>query len=187
MKFVSPLRRMARENPNWGQARVAAELALKLGIWVSLRTVRAYWPPQLERRGGRRIAALEKFCAQSCSVDPGLRFSGGSYGRISHTLRFRRLGVGNSADRASQRNGASYGEWTLRQFREAVPGDHMYRFVVHDRDAIYSAELDQAVEAMGGVLPDGRDALRRRDVVSGLPPSAPTAVNPGKAMPLARN
>ena len=36
--------RMARENPTWGQARVAAELGLKLGIFVSPRTVRKYWP-----------------------------------------------------------------------------------------------------------------------------------------------
>src|SRR5450756_476449 len=32
--------RMARENPTWGQLRVAAELSLKLGIQVSPRTVR---------------------------------------------------------------------------------------------------------------------------------------------------
>ena len=45
--------RMALENPTWGQACVAAELSLKLGIYVSPRTVRAYWPPESERRGPR--------------------------------------------------------------------------------------------------------------------------------------
>src|SRR5713101_496741 len=39
---------MARENPTWGQARVAAELALKLGLSVSPRTVRTYWPVDLK-------------------------------------------------------------------------------------------------------------------------------------------
>ena len=33
---------MAQENPTWGQARVAAELSVKLDIYVSSRTVRAY-------------------------------------------------------------------------------------------------------------------------------------------------
>ena len=33
---------MVRENPTWGEARVSSELALKLGICVSPRTVRAY-------------------------------------------------------------------------------------------------------------------------------------------------
>src|SRR6201998_1898327 len=35
---------MIRDNPTWGQARIADELFLKLGIQVSPRTVRAYWP-----------------------------------------------------------------------------------------------------------------------------------------------
>jgi putative transposase len=38
---------MMHENPTWGEARIAAELALKLGIRVSPRTVRAYWPREL--------------------------------------------------------------------------------------------------------------------------------------------
>src|SRR5262252_5360438 len=45
---------MAQENPTWGQARVASELSVKLGIYVSPRTVRAYLPPEPERRGRRR-------------------------------------------------------------------------------------------------------------------------------------
>ncbi len=42
--------RMARENPTWGQGRVADELSLKIGIYVSPRTVRAYWPSDPNRR-----------------------------------------------------------------------------------------------------------------------------------------
>jgi hypothetical protein len=40
-------------------------------------------------------------------------------------------------------------EWTLQQFREALPDDHPYRFVIHDRDSIFSQELDKGVTAMG--------------------------------------
>jgi putative transposase len=40
-------------------------------------------------------------------------------------------------------------EWTLQQFREALPGGHPYQFVIHDRDCIFSKELDQWVKAMG--------------------------------------
>jgi putative transposase len=36
--------RMARENPIWGEERIAAELLLKLGIQLSARTVRRYMP-----------------------------------------------------------------------------------------------------------------------------------------------
>ena len=31
--------------------------------------------------------------------------------------------------------------WTLQQLREAVPSDHTYRFILHDRDAIASRPL----------------------------------------------
>ena len=38
------IRRMATENPSWGEERIANELPLKLGIQVSPRTVRKYSP-----------------------------------------------------------------------------------------------------------------------------------------------
>ncbi len=40
-------------------------------------------------------------------------------------------------------------EWTLQQFREAFPGDHAYRFPIHDRDSIFSKEVDKERTAMG--------------------------------------
>jgi transposase InsO family protein len=39
--------------------------------------------------------------------------------------------------------------WTLQQFREAINDQQGYRFLVHDRDSIYSQELDLGVKAMG--------------------------------------
>jgi hypothetical protein len=45
---------MAAENPTWGQERVADELALKLGIYVSPRTVRVYWPDRSPGSGSPR-------------------------------------------------------------------------------------------------------------------------------------
>jgi hypothetical protein len=40
-------------------------------------------------------------------------------------------------------------EWTLQQLREALPGDHPYRFVIHDRDSKFSKQLDKAVTDLG--------------------------------------
>jgi len=37
----------------------------------------------------------------------------------------------------------------LQQFREALQDDHTYRFVIHDRDSIFSQELDKGVTALG--------------------------------------
>ena len=40
-------------------------------------------------------------------------------------------------------------EWTLQQFREAIPTDHAYRFLVRDRDSIFSAEVDDQLKVFG--------------------------------------
>jgi putative transposase len=39
--------------------------------------------------------------------------------------------------------------WTLQQFREAIGDAQGYRFLIHDRDSIYSQELDLGAKAMG--------------------------------------
>jgi putative transposase len=39
--------------------------------------------------------------------------------------------------------------WTLQQFREAIPSDHLYRFLIHDRDSIFSTEVDDELKAFG--------------------------------------
>jgi transposase InsO family protein len=39
--------------------------------------------------------------------------------------------------------------WTLQQLREAVPSDHTYRFILHDRDAIFSTGFDASIARMG--------------------------------------
>jgi putative transposase len=37
--------------------------------------------------------------------------------------------------------------WTLQQFREAIPSDHSYCFLIHDHDSIFSAEVDLQLKA----------------------------------------
>ena len=39
--------------------------------------------------------------------------------------------------------------WTLQQFREAIPSDHTYRLLIHDRDAIFPKQVDQGIRHMG--------------------------------------
>jgi transposase InsO family protein len=38
---------------------------------------------------------------------------------------------------------------TVQQFRASVPGDQPQPFLIHDRDSIYAAAVDDAVKAMG--------------------------------------
>jgi len=37
----------------------------------------------------------------------------------------------------------------MQQLRDAIPTDHGYRFLIHDRDAIFSQEIDQHVRHLG--------------------------------------
>jgi transposase InsO family protein len=39
--------------------------------------------------------------------------------------------------------------WTLQQLREAIPADHGYRFLIHDRDSIFSYQFDQSIARIG--------------------------------------
>ena len=49
--------RMIRENIAWGEEGIADELSLKLGILVSPRTVRKYWPLQPDDSRARRASS----------------------------------------------------------------------------------------------------------------------------------
>ncbi|MDX2416319.1 MAG: hypothetical protein QNK19_02545 [Xanthomonadales bacterium] len=39
--------------------------------------------------------------------------------------------------------------WTQQQLRAAIPPDHSYHFLVHDRDCIFSLQLDESNARMG--------------------------------------
>src|SRR5271169_218768 len=60
------IRRMATENPSWGEERIANELSLKLGIKISPRTVSKYVPkrPTGRPRGDMRWSTFLRLHAQ---------------------------------------------------------------------------------------------------------------------------
>ena len=136
---------MVRENPTWGEARVASELALKLGIRVSPRTVRAYWPGRSKSKSRSLLPALDDLCAKPCQGYPG----------VAVTLRFRILYVFVVMEVGTRKllhvNATLHptSSWTLQQLREANPSDHAYRWLVHDRSSIFSEDLDRSIEALG--------------------------------------
>src|SRR5712671_3615268 len=60
------IRRIANENPSWGEERIANELLVKLGIRVSPRTVNKYLPrrPRGRPRGDLRWSTFLRLHAQ---------------------------------------------------------------------------------------------------------------------------
>jgi putative transposase len=145
--------RMVEENPTWGQCRIADELALKLGIKVSPRTVRAYWPEQHPHRGPQRTTGQgwNGFVRNHAQALLACDFL------VVVTARFRILYVFVLMEIGTRRilhcNVTAHptAAWTLQQLREAIPSDHLYDFVIHDRDAIFSRELDEELQGSFGL------------------------------------
>jgi len=141
------VREMARENPTWGEERIADELSLKLGILVSPRTVSKYLKLG-EPRGsaGQRWSTFVRNHAQAIVACDFL---------ISVTASFRIIYVFVAMEIGSRRilhfniTGHPTAEWTIQQFREFLAFDHPYRYVIHDRDAIFSSGLDAALQGFG--------------------------------------
>jgi putative transposase len=142
------IREMAAENPTWGQERIANELRLKLGIRLSPRTVEKYLRDGPARTPDPKQRWLT-FVHNHAKVIVACDFF------VVVTATFRTLYVFVIMELGTRRilhhNVTAHptAEWTLQQFREALPGDHPYRFVIHDRDSIFSKRLDKAVTDLG--------------------------------------
>ena len=139
---------MARENPLWGQERIANELWLKLGLQVSPRTVRKYLPkaPAGCPQGDQRWSTFLKNHAQAIIACDFF---------VAVTSTFRLLYVFVVIEHRSRRlihcNVTAYpsANWTRQQLREAVGLESRYEYLLHDRDSIFSSDLDASVGHLG--------------------------------------
>ena len=128
------IRRMAAENPLWGQEKIANELLVKLGIQVSPRTVAKYMPkrPGGRPRGDQRwstfvrdhakaILACDFFVAVTATFRMRYVFVVIEHGR-------RRLAHVNVSANPTA-------DWTLQQLREVIADGEGHRYLIHDRDS----------------------------------------------------
>src|SRR5262249_32806798 len=145
------IRQLARDNPTWSQERIVNELLLKLGLRVSPRTVGKYMPKRLDRGPGQRMTSQpwRTFVRNHAQAIVACDFC------VVVTATFRLLYVLVVMEHATRRilhtNVTAHptAEWTLQQLREAIPADHGYRFLLHDRDSIFSAKLDHSIRHLG--------------------------------------
>jgi hypothetical protein len=139
---------MAAANRTWGEERITAELLVKLGVRVAPRTVRRYMPLR-PPRARQRTQAWSTFVRNHARSVLASDF----FVVVTATFRviyvFVVLEIGTR--RILQWNVTAHptADWTAQQFRMIVPGDQGHRFVIHDRDTIYSEGVDRTLEAMG--------------------------------------
>ena len=140
---------MAEHNATWGEERIANELLLKLGIHVSPRTVRRYMPNGTGSGNwlsSQRWTTFVHNHAKSILASDFLKTVTANF-RILYVLVImeiwtRKIVHFNVTDHPTA-------EWTLQQFREAIQEKDVSHFLIHERDSIYSAELDLAIQSMG--------------------------------------
>ena len=133
---------MVRKNPTWGEARVASELAVKLGLCLSPRTIRAYWPEELRPHHGSSSQRWMTFVRNHAKAIVACDFV------VAVTLRLKFLYVFVVMEIGSRRllhvNATAYptSAWTVQQLREAIPSNHGYCGLIHDRCGVFSKDLD---------------------------------------------
>jgi putative transposase len=142
------IRRMAAENPSWGEGRIADELSLKLGVLVDSRTVGKYMkqggrprPPAGQRwstfvrNHAHAIVACDFFTSVTATFQVLYVF-------VAIEIGTRRMLHVNATDHPTA-------EWTRQQFRAFLDGESGHRYLIHDRDTVFSAEVDEALNGFG--------------------------------------
>ena len=137
------IRRISRENPLWGAPHIHGEL-LKLGIEIGETTVAKYMfrprkPPSQTWR-----TFLHNHLKTMVSVDfftvPTIRFQ----------VLYVFLVLAHERRRVIHFNVTAHptAEWTAQQLREAFPFDRIPRYLLRDRDKIFSDDFRQQVRDM---------------------------------------
>ncbi len=142
------IRRMANENPLWGEERIANELMLKFGLRVSPRTVRKYMPqwPSGRPRGDQRWSSFLRNHAKAIVACDFF---------VAVTVTFRFLYVFVVIEHGSRRllrfdvTRHPTACWTLQQLREVFGYGDNYRYLIHDRDSIFAKNLDESISGLG--------------------------------------
>ena len=142
------IRQMARDNIRWGEEGIANELLLELGIQISPRTVRKYMPkpPPGRGRDDQRWLTFIHNHANAIVACDFLTVVTATfkclYVFVVMELGTRKLLHINVTDHPTA-------SWTLHQLREAIPGDYTYQYLLHDRDTIFSTDLDRSIKKLG--------------------------------------
>ena len=141
------VRRMAFENPTWGAPRIHGEL-LKLGFKVSEKTVSnliAKYGPRPDKKPSQTWRTFLKNHLNKGSMDffmvPTAAFQT-LYVLIILSHSHRRVVHFNVTSNPTA-------EWTAQQVVEAFPWDTAPKYLMRDRDSIYSESFSSRVKNMG--------------------------------------
>jgi transposase InsO family protein len=131
---IALIKRISRENPGWGEDKVAQELVLKLGAHHAASTIRRYMVrvPDPERgQSWRRF--LENHAREIFACDFVVQYTALFnlvYVFVIMELETRRIALINVTTSPSL-------AWVQQQIREVAPFGDGPRFLIHDNDGIF--------------------------------------------------
>lgn len=132
-QLVELIEQMSRDNPTWGEDRIALELKLKLGIGVAESTVRRY----LVRPIGPHPSNWSRFVASHASqifaLDSTTQFLW-DYS-LCYVLAIMAIDTRRIVHIAVTRHPTL--DWVKQQIRQATPYGAVPRFLIHDNDGIF--------------------------------------------------
>jgi len=136
------------ENPSWGEGRIADELSLKLGLFVDSRTLGKYL-----KQGGRPRHPTGQRWATFIHNHANAIVACDFFTSVTATFQvlyvFVVIEIGSRRILHCNVTNHPTAEWTRQQFREFLDGESSHRYLIHDRDSVFSVEVDAAVRGFG--------------------------------------
>ncbi len=134
MEHIALIRRISSDHAEWGEDRIAEELAIKLGVHHSTSTIRKYMVSRRKPRDGQTWRTFVKNHAKQIYACDFL---------TQHTAFFTVVYIFVVMEIASRQivlinatNGPSLA-WVKQQIREITPWGKVPRFLIHDNDGIF--------------------------------------------------
>jgi putative transposase len=139
-EHIAFIRRISRDQPGWGEDRIAEELASKLGVKHSTSTIRRYMLPRGKPTGGQTWRTfVRNHASQIYAVDFLTQHT--ALFAVAHifvmmqiaTRRIVLINVTTSPSLA----------WVQQQIRQVTPWGKVPRFLIHDNDGIFGQFRDR--------------------------------------------
>ena len=148
---VALIREIARRNAPLGQDKLAHLIRSQTGLRLSPRTIARYTrdlipPHDPAGRGDQRWATFVKNHARAIVAMDFLTV-------VSATLRTYSvlviMEIGSRKILHTNVTTHPTADWICQQLREAIPSDHTYRFLIHDRAANFNGQVDDTITGFG--------------------------------------
>jgi hypothetical protein len=137
---IALIRRINTDHPEWGEDKIAEELAIKLGVRHSTSTIRKYMVARRKPRSGQTWRTFVKNHAKQIYACDFLTqytaFFTVVYVFVVMEIASRQIVLINVTTSPSL-------AWVKQQIREITPWGKVPRFLIHDNDGIFGQYRDR--------------------------------------------